>query len=291
MEQRQAHTRIEWQRSARDLKKSGLWKAATYFEYRWADGQYDRLQGLAIDLLGHGPSVMVASPSSAALAIKAARTTIPIVFVGGGDAVDLGLVDGLNRPGSNITGINSLLGALVPKRLQILRALEPRPATHMAMLVNPDARITSSIPGSASEAASALNAQIDFWKARTEAELDAVFAAQAHLADALLVSPDPFFASQRPRIIALAQRHSMPTMYPYSEDGAAGGLISYGPSLSGMFHQLGLLTGRILKGEKAGNLPVQQPTKFELVINLKTAKALGLTIPETLLATADEVIQ
>jgi putative ABC transport system substrate-binding protein len=259
-------------------------------EYRWAEGQFDRLQGLVDDLIGRRPTVMVVNPSSAALAAEAATTTIPIVFAGGGDAVDLGLIDRLNRPGGNVTGVMTLVAALVPKRLQTLRALAPR-ATHIAVLVNPDFRVTAPISAAATEAASVLGVQVDFCKARTEAELDVAFATQAHRADALLVSPDPFFISQRARIIALAQRYSMPTIYAYSEDVAAGGLISYGPSLSAIFHQLGLLTGRILKGEKAGDLPVEQPTKFELAINLKTAKALGLTVPETLLATADEVIQ
>jgi len=259
-------------------------------EYRWADGRYDRLQELAIDLIGHSPTVMVVSPSLAAFAAKAAATTIPIVYTGGGDAVELGLIDSLNRPGGNITGVSALLAALVPKRLQMLRALETR-AAHIAMLVNPDALATASMSAAASEAASALGAQIDFWKARTEAELDAAFETQAHLADALLVSPDTFLRSRRAQIIALAQRHSMPTMYPYSEYIPAGGLISYGPSVTDIWRQLGLLTGCVLNGEKPPDLPVQQPTKFELIINLKTAKALGLTIPETLLATADEVIQ
>jgi putative tryptophan/tyrosine transport system substrate-binding protein len=159
------------------------------------------------------------------------------------------------------------------------------------MLVNPDTPVTPSMSAAGIEAASIIGVQIDFWKARTEAELDVAFATQAHLADALLVSPDPFFISQRARIIVLAQRHSIPAMYPLSEDVASGGLISYGPSFSDIWRQVGLLAGRILKGEKAGDLPVQQPTKFELAINLNTAKALGLAIPETLLATADEVIQ
>jgi putative ABC transport system substrate-binding protein len=259
-------------------------------EYRWADGKFDRLQGLVIDLIALRPTILVPNPSSAAIAAKAATTTIPIVFQGGGDAVDFGLIDSLNRPGSNITGVNSLLAALVPKRLQMLRALTPR-AARIAMLVNPDARITAPISAAATEASSMLAVQIDFWKARTEAELDVAFATQAHLAEALLVASDPFFTSRRDQVISLAQRHSMPTIYPYSEYVVAGGLISYGPNQSDIFRQLGLLTSRILKGEKPGDLPVQQPTKLELVINLKTAKALGLTIPETLLATADEVIQ
>jgi putative ABC transport system substrate-binding protein len=259
-------------------------------EYRWAEGRVDRLQELVIDLIGHRPTVMVVNPSSAAFAAKAATTTIPIVYTGGGDAVELGLIDSLSRPGGNVTGVNTLLWALVPKRLQMLRTLAPR-AAHMAMLVNPAGPNISWSPTSISEAASALGAQIEFWNAHTEAELDAAFAIQPRRADALLVAPNPFFASQRARIIALAQRHSMPTIYPSSADAAAGGLISYGPSVAEIFRQVGVLTGRILKGEKAGDLPVQQPTKFELVINLKTAKALGLTIPETLLATADEVIQ
>jgi putative ABC transport system substrate-binding protein len=273
------------------LEEAGFVEGRNVFiEYRWADGKFDRLQGLVIDLIDLRPTIMVVSPSSAAIAAKAATTTIPIVFQGGGDAVDFGLIDSLNRPGSNITGVNSLLAALVPKRLQMLRALAPR-AARIAMLINPDARITASISTAAPEAASMLGVQLDFWNAHTEAELDVVFASQAHRADALLIAPDPFFTSRRDKIIALAGRHSMPAMYPYSEYVAAGGLISYGPSFAEMYRQVGLIAGRILKGEKPADLPVQQPTKFDLAINLKTAKALGLTIPETLLAAADEVIQ
>jgi putative ABC transport system substrate-binding protein len=258
-------------------------------EYRWAEGQYDRLQGLAIDLVGHRPTVMVGG-QSAAFAAKAATTMIPIVYTGGGDAVDLGLIETLNRPGGNITGVSALVTALVPKRLQILRELAPR-ATHIAMPITADSLLTGSISAAAAGAASMLGVQIDFWKVRTEAELDVAFATQAHRADALLIPPDPFLETRRAQIIALAQRHSIPAMYPYSDYVTAGGLISYGPNESDIFRQVGLLTGRILKGEKPADLPVEQPTKFELVINLKTAKALGLNIPETLLATADEVIQ
>jgi len=155
-------------------------------EYRWADGRFDRLQRLVIDLIGHRPTVMVVSPLSAAIAARAATTTIPIVFLGGGDAVDFGVVDSLNRPGSNVTGVNTLLAALVPKRVQMLRALTPR-AAHIAMLINPDARITPQISAAATEASSMLAVQIDFWRAGTEAELDVVFATQAQWTDALVV--------------------------------------------------------------------------------------------------------
>jgi putative ABC transport system substrate-binding protein len=163
-------------------------------EYRWAEGQSDRLQGLAIDLVGHRPTVMVGSQSSAAFAAKAATTTIPIVYTGGGDAVDLGLVDTLNRPGGNVTGVSALVAALVPKRLQMLRELAPR-ATRIAMPISADTLLTASISAAAAGAASMLGVQIDFWKVRTEAELDVAFATQAHLADALLVPPDPFFVT------------------------------------------------------------------------------------------------
>jgi putative ABC transport system substrate-binding protein len=275
----------------RGLEEAGFVEGRNVLiEYRWADGQFDRYQGLAIDLIAHRPTILVMSASSAALAAKAATTTIPIVYSGGAEPVGFGLIDSLNHPGGNVTGVTTLVLALVPKRLQMLRALAPR-ATHIAMLLNPDTPVTSSISAAGTEAASILGVQIDFWKARTEEELDVAFATQAQLADALLVSPDPLFVSQRAQIVALAQRHSMPAIYPLSEDVVAGGLISYGPSFSDIWRQVGFLTGRILKGEKAGDLPVQQPTKFELVINLKTAKSLGITIPETLLATADEVIQ
>jgi putative tryptophan/tyrosine transport system substrate-binding protein len=213
------------------LKEAGFVEGRNVLiEYRWAGGQFDRLQGLVIELIGLRPTVMVLNPSSAALAAKAATTTIPIVYVGGGDAVDLGLVDSLNRPGGNVTGVSALVNALVPKRLQMLRALAPR-ASHIAMLINPGDPTAASVSGPATEAASMLGVQIDLWKARTEAELDVAFATQAHQTDALLVPPDPLFVTLRDQIIALAQRHSMPAMYPYSEDVRAGGLISYGPSL------------------------------------------------------------
>jgi len=197
----------------------------------------------------------------------------------------------LNRPGGNVTGVNTQGYLLVPKRLQILRELVPNAQT-IAMLVNPDFPLaTSRSADAAAAAAPILEVKVDFWRARTDSELDDAFATSAHGADALLVPPDPFFASRNKRIVELAQRHSMPVMYPLSDNVVEGGLIGYGPSRFDVGHQKGIYTGRILQGEKPADLPVMQPTKFELAINLRTAKALGLTIPETLLATADEVIQ
>jgi putative ABC transport system substrate-binding protein len=218
----------------RGLEEAGFVEGRNVLiEYRWVEGKFDRLQGLVIDLIGLRPTVMVVNPSSAALAAKAATTTIPIVYTGGQDAVDVGLVDSLNRPGGNVTGVSALVNALIPKRLQMLRALAPR-ATHIAMLINPvDPSTGWTAP--ATEAASMLGMQIDFWKVGTEAELNVAFATQAHRADALLVPPEVLFITLSDQIIALAQRHSMPAMYPYSDDVAAGGLVSYGPSFSDIY--------------------------------------------------------
>jgi putative tryptophan/tyrosine transport system substrate-binding protein len=261
-----------------------------HIEYRWADGQFDRIRPLVTELIGHHPAAIAVSTLSAALAAKALTTT-PIIFSSGNDPVDLGLVDSLNRPGGNVTGVNTQGYLLVPKRLQILRELVPNAQT-IAMLVNPDFPISaSSSADAATAAAPILKMKVVFWRAHTESELDDVFARSAHGADALLVNPDTFFFSRNKSIVELAQRHSMPMMYPYSDNVVEGGLISYGPSRFDVGHQKGIYTGRILKGEKPADLPVTRPAKFELVINEKTAKALGLTIPETLLAIADEVIQ
>ena len=225
---------------------------------------------------------------SAAIAAKALTTT-PIIFTSGNDPVDSGLVDSLNRPGSNVTGVNTQGYLLVPKRLQILRELIPNAQT-IAILDQPDFAIATARSADAAAAtAPILNIKVDFWRARTDSELDAAFARSR--ADALLVNPAPFFYNRLKRIVELAQLHSMPVMYPYPDNVVEGGLIGYGPSRFEVGHQKGIYTGRILKGERPADLPVVQPTKMELVINLKTAKALGLTIPETLLATADEVIQ
>jgi putative ABC transport system substrate-binding protein len=207
----------------------------------------------------------------------------------GNDPVESGLVDSLNRPGGNVTGVNTQGYLLLPKRLQILRELIPNAQT-IAMLVPPDFPISTAKSADAAAAtAPILKIKVDFWRARTDSELDDAFATSR--ADALLVNPSPFFVSHNKRIVELAQRHSMPVMYPFPENVVEGGLIGYGPSGFDVAHQKGIYTGRILKGERPADLPVVQPTKMELMINLKTAKALRLTVPQTLLVSADEVIE
>ena len=257
-------------------------------EYRYAVGLFDRIRPLLTELIGLHPAAIVVTTLSAATAAKALTTT-PIIFSSGNDPVESGLVDSLNRPGSNVTGVYSQGYLLVPKRLQILHELMPK-AQAIAMLVNPDFLIsTSRATDAAAAAAPVLRIKVDIRRARTDSELDDAFATQG--ADALLVNPVPPFSRSNKRIVELAQRRSMPVMYPYPKNVVEGGLIGYGPSRFDMGHQKGIYAGRILKGEKPADLPVVQPVKIELTINLKTAKALGLTIPETLLATADEVIQ
>jgi ABC-type uncharacterized transport system substrate-binding protein len=260
-------------------------------EYRWAQGQYERMPALVADLINRGVTVLVVSPLTAAFAAKAATTSIPIVFESGGDAVHSGLVKSLNRPGGNITGVSNMLIELVPKRLQIMHELTPA-ATVIAMLVNPAARSTPTASAEASAAAQALGIQIQFLATATEGELAGAFTTLVRQGiNALIVTPDPFFVSRRAQLIELAQRYSVPVMYPISEFVAAGGLISYGIDFSDVFRQMGLYAARILKGEKPADLPVMQPTKFELVINLKTAKALGLTLPTSILLRVDEEIE
>ena len=244
-------------------------------EYRWADNQVDRLPALAADLVRRRVAVIVALNSSAALAAKVATTTIPIVFSTGQDPVALGLVATLNRPAGNVTGHTILNAELTPKRLQLLRELIPNAAV-LGVLADPAAVPTQSL---GLQAARTLGLQLIVVNASTDSDLEMAFAAfSQRRVGAVLIA-------------ALAARHALPAIFPIREFALAGGLMSYGGSIRYMFHQVGVYTGRILKGEKPADLPVQQPTKFEFVINLKTAKALGLTIPETLLATADEVIQ
>jgi putative tryptophan/tyrosine transport system substrate-binding protein len=261
-------------------------------EFRWADGHYDRLPGLAAELVVRRVAVIAATGGGVSgLAAKSVTTTIPIVFSSGGDAVGIGLVASFNRPGGNVTGVNLVFGALGAKRLELLRELVPA-ATVIAMLVNPD---YPSAPIEAQDVETAgrnLGLKIGFFNARTESEIDLAFAGLAERkVGGLLVADDPFLQSQRGRLVRLAERQAVPTIY-FSRDFAdAGGLMSYGPSIVDAYRLVGVYTGRILKGEKPADLPVIQPTKFELVINLKTARALGLDVPPTLLALADEVIE
>ncbi len=260
-------------------------------EYRGAEGHYDRLPALAADLVGRKVDVIVAvGGTPAARAAKNATSTIPIVFRTGDPVAD-GLVASLARPGGNLTGFGMLLGDLTPKRLELLSELVPQ-ARMIALLVNPNNPANERIIRDMEEAARTKGVQLPILKAGTESEIDAAFASLVQLqAGALLVAADPFLFSRRGQLLALASRHAIPAIYPWGEVVAAGGLISYGPSFPAVFREIGIYTGRILKGAKPGDLPVQQPAKFELVINLKTAKALGLTVPSILLVQATEVIE
>jgi putative ABC transport system substrate-binding protein len=259
-------------------------------EYRWAEGDYDRLPALAADLIGRKVDLITTSGIAAALAAKGATSTIPIVF-GVGDAVERGLVASLARPGGNLTGLSLINVELMPKRLELISELVPQ-AGVIAVLVNPNNANTERIIRDVQEAASAKGVQLHILKASAESEIDAAFASLARLhAGALVVMGDPLFLSRREQLVALASRHAVPAIYALREYAAEGGLISYGTSFTAAFRQLGVYAGKILKGAKPADLPVQQPTTFELVVNLKTAEALGLTVPPSILARADEVIE
>jgi putative ABC transport system substrate-binding protein len=261
-------------------------------EYRWAEGQYDRLPALAADLVRRQVAVIAACGGEpSVLAAKAATSTIPILFITGGDPVKLGIVASLNRPGGNVTGVSIFYSVLGPKRLALLQELVHKIAV-VGVVANPRFAYTEEETKDVLAAGVALDKQIHIATASTEDEIDAAFASLVERrVDALMVAVDPFFVSRRGRFIALAAHHAIPVMY-FSRDFAAdGGLISYGPNLAEAYHQIGVYTGQILNGAKPANLPVLQPTKFELVINIKTANALGLSVPPTLLALADEVIE
>jgi len=261
-------------------------------EYRWADGRNDRLPSMAADLVQRGVNVIVTGGTPATLAAKAATTTIPIVFVLSTNPVEAGLVASLNRPGGNLTGVTGLNVELAPKKLELLHELVPS-ATVLALLVNPTNAIAAKNESRAVQAAArTFGLQIHVLHASTERDFDPVFASLARLrAGALVIGSDLFFTSRSQQLAALTVRHAVPSIYQFREFAAAGGLISFGGSIVDWGHQAGIHTGRILAGAKPADLPVQQATKVELFINLKTAKALGLTIPPSLLQRADQVIE
>jgi putative ABC transport system substrate-binding protein len=259
-------------------------------EYRWAEGHYDRLPALAADFVGRKLDVIVAGGIPSALAAKTATSMIPIVFVAG-DPVAAGLVAGLARPGGNVTGVSMLSVELTPKRVELLSELVPE-AQVIALLVNPNNAHTEDVIRDVREAARAKGVQLQILKAGTESEIDTAFASFVELrAGALVISTDSFFFSRHKQLVALAARYAVPAIYEWREFADAGGLISYGPSFTAASRLLGIYVGKILNGAKPADLPVQQPTTFELVINLKTAKELGLTVPQSILARADEVIE
>jgi len=260
-------------------------------EFLWAEGRYDRLPELAADLVRRQVKVIIGGGPPAAVTTKAATTTIPVVFVSGDDPVKSGLVASLGRPGGNVTGVTIFTGQLAAKQLGLLRELVPKGAV-VAILVNPSNPVTEAVIADARVAAALTGHQIQIVKASNEVEIDNAFATITELhADALIVGSDPYFYARNNQIVALAARHAVPAIYEFREFAANGGLMSYGASLTDGYRQAGVYAGRILKGASPADLPVLQPTKFELVINLKTVKTLGLTLSPGLLAIADEVIE
>jgi putative tryptophan/tyrosine transport system substrate-binding protein len=259
-------------------------------ECRWAEGRYDRLPALTADLVGRKVDVIVTASTTGIQAAKSATSTIPIVFTGGSDLVGEGVVASLARPGGNLTGVSFLTIGLAPKRLELLSELVPD-AKVISLLVNPNnAAGAEQMIREVQEVAGAKGVELRIVKAGTENEIDGAFATLVQRqAGALLVGADPLFYSRREQLVALAARHAVPTMYEWREFVATGGLISYGTSLAGAWRQVGMYVGRILKGAKPADLPVQRPTTFELVINLKTANALGLTIPQSILVGAEVI--
>lgn len=260
-------------------------------EYRWAEGQSTQLPALASDLVNRNPAVIVAN-ANAALIVKEATATIPIVFISGTDPVKAGLVTSLNRPGGNLTGVAFFTGSLGPKRLELLRQLVPNAGVIGVLLDANQSDFEDQLNDAEAAAAGTGGGKIQVAKVQSEHDFDSAFM-QIVQADsgALLVGNSPFFTGQRQKIVALAASHALPASYTQREYVTAGGLMSYGPSVTAEFRQVGIYTARILKGQKPADLPVERPTKFDLVINLKAAKALGLNVPPILLALADEVIE
>jgi ABC-type uncharacterized transport system substrate-binding protein len=261
-------------------------------EYRWADGRNDRLPSMAVDLVRRGVNLIVTGGTPATLAAKAATTTIPIVFILSTDPVEAGLVASLSRPGGNVTGVTGLNVELAPKKLELLHELLPS-VTTLALLVNPTNPIAAENQSrTVAAAARTLGLQVHVLHSSTEGDFDSVFASFARTsAGALVIGSDLFFTSRSERLAALGLRHAVPSIYQFREFAEAGGLMSYGGSITDWGHRAGIQTGRILAGAKPADLPVHQATKLELFINLKTAKALGVEVPATLLARADEVME
>ena len=277
---------------AQGLKDTGFTEDRNIsIEWRWAEGQYNRLPSLAGELVSRGVAVIVGFDGPASFAAKAATTTIPIVFTTGADPVKTGLVDSFSRPSGNLTGVSILFGSLGQKHVELLRELLPTAST-IGVLVNPGNQNAPVYQAEIEVAAKAFGQRREVLKAGSEDDFEAAFSAMVQQrADVLVVTPDAFFFARRGRLVALAASRSIPAIYPVRWFPEVGGLMSYGPSTRDLTRQTGIYVGKILKGAKPADLPVQQSTTFELVINLKTAKALGLTVPPSLLARADEVIE
>ena len=260
-------------------------------EYRWAEGRFEQLPALAADLVGRKVDVIAADAVTSTRAAKDATSTLPVVFISGANPVEHGLVASFARPGGNLTGVAMMVAELAPKRFELLSEMVPQ-ASVIALLVNPNNVQTEAVIRGVREAARAKAVQLQILKASTEGEIDAAFGTLMQLqAGALVVGPDVFLYSRREQLVALAARYRIPAIHEWRGAVAAGGLVSYGTDITGVFRQLGIYAGKILKGAKPADLPVEQPTRFDLAVNLNTAKALGLTVPPSILARADEVIE
>jgi putative ABC transport system substrate-binding protein len=290
---------VPLQRKVVDAFRQGLGETGyvegqnVQIEYRWAKDRYDQLPPLTADLVSRKVDVIAVTGGgdAASRVAKEATSTIPIVFMGGGDPVAAGLVTSLAHPGGNLTGISYQAVELTPKRLEILLELVPETRV-VGLLVNPYSPSTERMIRELRDAARIKGVQLATVSASSEAEFDSAFVSVTELhAGGLVVAADPLFGSQREKLVALAARHGIPAIYPFRENPDSGGLISYGPSLAGTYRQAGVYVGRILAGANPADLPMQQPTTFELVVNLKSAKALGLTIPQSILTRADDVIE